>query len=351
MKQSRRYHSSTDVARLAGVSQSAVSRAFSEGKSISEETSRKVFAAAKKLGYSPNILPRILLKHRSGLVAVVTSGTSNPFYSMALEEFTKALQKTGHQVLLVQIDSDHALDGVVPKLQSYRVDAIVSALPVLSVAAAEAIARIRIPTISFNTPVKNDWVTSVCSDSVGGASAVADLFVHRGARSFAFLTGSRGSYASSERLRGFKTQLRTHGFSNVSVASGNYLYSGGFDATLELNERGPMPEAIFCANDLMAIGALDALRRSLGLRVPEDVLVAGFDDVPEASWMAYDLTTVVQSGQIMVEEAMTILESMMSSNVSAGGILRIVPAKLVERSTTLRTRLGQTQPPIASTKK
>ncbi|MGB8312899.1 MAG: LacI family DNA-binding transcriptional regulator [Aestuariivirga sp.] len=351
MKQSRRYHSSTDVARLAGVSQSAVSRAFSEGKSISEETSRKVFAAAKKLGYSPNILPRILLKHRSGLVAVVTSGTSNPFYAMALEEFTKALQKTGHQVLLVQIDGDHALDGVVPKLQSYRVDAIVSALPVLSAAAAEAFARIRIPTISFNTPVNNDWVASVCSDSVSGASAVADLFVKRGARSFAFVTGSYGSYASSERLRGFKNRLRKHGFSTISMAGGNYLYSGGFDAMLELKERGPMPEAIFCANDLMAIGALDALRRSLGLRVPEDVLVAGFDDVPEASWRAYNLTTVVQDGRLMVAEAMTVLESMMSSSSSAGGTLRVVPAKLVERSTTLRAALGENHAPVAPAKK
>ncbi len=340
MKQNRRYHSSTDVARLAGVSQSAVSRAFSEGKSISEETSRKVFEAAKKLGYSPNFLPRILLKHRSGLVAVVISGTGNPFYAMALEEFTKALQKTGHQVLLVQIDSDHSLDGLVPRLQSYRVDAIVSALPVLSAVAAEAFARIRIPTISFNTPVNNDWVTSVCSDSVGGASAVADLFVKRGARSFAFITGSDGSYASNERLRGFKNRLCKHGFPSLAIAGGNYLYNGGFQAIVELKERGPIPDAIFCANDLMAIGALDALRRSIGIRVPEDVLVAGFDNVPEASWGAYDLTTVVQDSRLMVAEAMPILQSMMSSSSSAGGTLRVVSSKLIERSTTLKLTKG-----------
>jgi DNA-binding LacI/PurR family transcriptional regulator len=336
MKPSRRYPSSTDVARLAGVSQSAVSRAFSEGKSVSEETSRKVFKAAKKLGYSPNFIPRILLKHRSHLVAVVISGTSNPFYALALEEFTKALQKTGHQVLLVHVDSDHSLDGVVPRLASYRVDAIVSALPVLSKAAALAFARIKIPTISFNTPVKNRWVTSVCADSAGGAGAVADLFVERGARSFAFVGGSEGSYAANERLRGYRSRLREHGFVSVAVAAGDFLYDGGFNAVLALRERGPIPQAIFCANDLMAIGALDALRRSLGLRVPQDVLVAGFDDVPEASWGAYDLTTVVQDGPSMVAEAMSILQSMMSSSGSAGGILRVVPGRLIERSTTLR---------------
>jgi len=334
MKPGRRYPSSTDVARAAGVSQSAVSRAFSE-KSVSEATSRKVFEAAKKLGYSPNFIPRILLKHRSHLVAVVISGTSNPFYALALEEFTKVLQKTGHQVLLVHVDSDHSLDGIVPKLASYRVDAIVSALPVLSKEAARAFAQVRIPAISFNTPVKSRWVTSVCSDSAGGASAVADLLVKRGAKTFGFIAGAEGSHASDERLRGYKTRLRERGFTRVSIATGDFLYEGGFNAVLRLNERGAFPEALFCANDLMAIGALDALRKRLHLRVPEDVLVVGFDDVPEASWGAYDLTTVVQDGPRMVAEAMSVLQSMMSSSGSAGGILRVVPGKLIERSTTL----------------
>ena len=336
MKTGKRYPSSTDVARAAGVSQSAVSRAFSEGKSISEETSRKVFEAAKKLGYSPNFIPRILLKHRSHLVAVVISGTSNPFYALALEEFTKGLQKTGHQVLLVQVDSDHSLDGVVPKLASYRVDAIVSALPVLTKTAARAFAQVRLPTISFNTPVKNRWVTSVCSDGVGAASAVADLLIDRGARTFGFVAGSAGSHASDERLRGYKTRLRERGFTQVSVAAGDFLYDGGFKAAIALHDRGELPEALFCANDLMAIGALDAVRTRLGMRVPEDLLVVGFDDVPEASWASYDLTTVVQDGPAMVAEALSILQSMMSSRGSAGGILRIVPGKLVERTTTRR---------------
>ena len=97
-----------------------------------------------------------------------------------------------------------------------------------------------------------------------------------------------------------------------------------------------MPGAIFCANDLVALGALDALRSTLKLRVPEDVMVAGFDDVPEASWKSYGLTTIVQDCRLMVADAMTALQSMMSAGSSAGGILRIVPCKLIERATTLR---------------
>lgn len=333
MEITRRYPSSTDVARLAGVSQSAVSRAFSGSKSVSKEARAKIAKAAKKLGYSPNFIPRMLLKHRSGLVAVVTSGASNPFYAVALEEFTKALQNSGRQALLIHIDSDHALDGVLPRLASYRVDAIVSALPVLSQAAALAFASIKIPTISFNTPVKNQWVTSVCADSFGGGRAVAALFVARGAKSFGFIGGSRGSHASRERLRGFRNGLRAHGFAQVSVARGDYGYDAGAEA---VRAFGSLPEAVFCANDLMAIGALDAVRGPLGLRVPQDVLIAGFDDVPEASWGSYDLTTIVQDLSAMVAEAMSALEAMVSAQSSAGGILRVVPVRLIERSTTRR---------------
>ena len=332
----RRYPSSTEVAGLAGVSQSTVSRAYSEGKSVSEESRRKVFDAVATLGYSPGFIPRILLKHRSNLVAMVIGGTGNPFYALAIEEFTKALQATGYQVLLVHVDTDHSLDGVVPKLASYRVDAIVSALPVLSDEAAAAIGAIKIPTVSFNTAIKNSWISSVCTDNVGGATAVADLFVARGAKTFAFVGGSPRSYASEERLRGFKAGLRRHGFCKVEVAAGDFQYRGGHDAVLWLAATGPLPEAIFCANDLMGIGALDALRHRLGRRVPDDVLVAGFDDVPEASWAAYELTSVVQDGRAMVSAAMSILNDMMSANSPTKGILSVVPGPLVERSTTRR---------------
>ena len=336
MTASRRYPSSTDVARLAGVSQSAVSRAFSEGKSVSAETSRKVFAAAKKLGYSPNLLPRILTQHRSNLVAIVTSGTANPFYAVALQSFTRALQAHGYQVLLVQVDDDHSLDGVVPRLASYRVDAIVSALPVLSKAVAKALADVRVPTISFNTPVRNRWVAAVCSDGAAGAAAVADLFLARGARRCGFIAGSEGSHASSERLRGYRDALRKGRVRDVAEARGDFTYEGGYAAVLDLARRGLLPDALFCANDLMAIGALDALRRGLGLRVPEDVLIAGFDDVPEASWKAYDLTTVLQDGPAMVAEAVTVLQQMIAARQPSGGILRTVPVRLIERGTTAR---------------
>lgn len=336
MRAKGRYPSSTDVARLAGVSQSAVSRTYSKEGSVSEEKRRKVFAAAETLGYRPSLIPRIMLTHRSHLVAIVMGGMYNPFYSAVLEQFTKELQATGHQVLLIHVDSAESLDAVLPTLASYRVDAVVSALAVLSPEAARECASLAIPVISFNTPVRSDWVSSVNCDNGGSAAQIAELFVSRGARSFGFISGPPGIPASEERFNGYRKRLRRLGHGSVSAATGDFRYRSGHDAALELASSGSFPDALFCANDLMAIGALDAIRGKLGLRVPQDVLVAGFDDIPSASWAAYDLTTVVQETLGMVTESLSILRRMTDSAEAPGGFHSVVPGKLVERSTTRR---------------
>jgi DNA-binding LacI/PurR family transcriptional regulator len=333
-----RYASSTDVARLAGVSQSAVSRTYKPGASVSAETRRKVLAAAEQLGYRPSLIPQIMLNHRSYLVAIVIGGMYNPFYSRVLEEFTVKLQAIGHQVLLVHVESGHSLDAVIPRLASYRVDAIVSALAILSPRSADDLARFRIPVISFNTPVKNEWVSSVSCDNEGAARQIADLFVARGARRFGYITGPAGSPANEERLDGFRNRLAERGATDLRIAPADFQYQAGLQAALSFFERGKKPpEAIFCANDLMAMGAIDAIRKVVGLRVPEDVMIAGFDDIPAAAWLAYDLTTFVQDAPLMVEEALNIVSSTTASHAPAGEIRIVVPARLIERGTTQLT--------------
>jgi len=329
----KKYASSVDVARLAGVSQSAVSRTFSGGANVSASTRQKVLDAAARLDYRPSLIPRIMLTHKSNLVAIVVGGFYNPFYSAVLEQFTIKFQAAGHQVLLVHVASDHALDDVIPKLASYRVDAIVSALAILSVGAAKTLAKLKIPVISFNTDVKNEWVTSVSCDNVEAGRIMADLFVDRGARSFGFISGPLASHASAERLRGFQDRLRDLGAGPVDIGRGDYRYEGGFAAALELFGGGRRPQALFCANDLLAIGAIDGLRNSLGLRVPEDVMVAGFDDIPSASWASVGLTTFRQDAGAMVEETVSIVLSSETGKPPSTKPV-IVSARLIERRTT-----------------
>ena len=334
MTRTKRYASSTDVARLAGVSQSAVSRTYRPGASVSEETRRKVIEAATTLDYRPSLIPQIMLTHRSRLVAVVVGGLENPFYSAVVEQFAKRLQALDYQILLMHTDQDHSLDGVIPRLASYRVDAVVSALPVIATACAESLARLQVPVVSFNTPVSNGWLSSVCSDNVGAGRAVAGHLLERGAFRFGFIGGPASSAASRDRLEGFRSGLRGAARARLTVGSASFDYDGGAAAALTMFSGGVVPDALFCANDLMALGAVDVLRRKLGMRVPEDVLVAGFDDIPAAAWAAYDLTTVVQDAPSMVERAVDLLDSAVPRQRDERGSRVMVPAVLKVRGST-----------------
>jgi DNA-binding LacI/PurR family transcriptional regulator len=283
------------------------------------------------------MIPQIMLSHRSHLVAVVIGGMYNPFYARMLEEFAIQLHASGRQVLLVPVDSGHSLDAALPRLASYRVDAIVSALAVLSPATADALAKLRVPVISFNTKVRNAWVGSVSTDNARAGVQIADHFIARGARSFGFVMGPVDSPASDDRLKGFRRALAARGYRKLRIAQGRFHYEDGFQAALSLCERATAPEAIFCANDLLALGVIDALRGRLGLRVPEDVLVAGFDDIPMAGWDNYDLTTFVQDAAQMVEETIKIFESAGDGRLGLGEAQIILPARFVERRSTLRS--------------
>lgn len=329
MKQ-KKYASSTDVARLAQVSQSAVSRTFGGGR-VSEETRAKVLAAAQALNYRPSALPQIMLTERSRLVAVVVGGMENPFYAQVLEIFGRRLQETGHQILLFHVDSGYTLDAAIPLLAGYRVDAIVSALAVLSAGAAEQLSTFNIPVVSFNTTVTSGPISAVCADNRGGAARIAELFLARGGERFAYVAGPPDSPASQERGEGYARTLAARGRPAPVVATGDFGYAAGYRAALELFRGPERPDAVFCANDLMAFGVLDALRAEFGLDSPGDVLLAGFDNVPEAAWRGYDLTSVDQNAVEMVEASIAIIDA---GDESARGVLRVVPASIAERGTT-----------------
>lgn len=204
----KRYVSSIDVARLAGVSQSAVSRTYTEGASVSAPTREKVLAAARALGYRPNFLPQALISNRSRLVAVAVGGVTNPFYASVLEQFTAALQEAGQQVMLIQIDSDYALDAVLDRIAGYRVDALVSALAVLSPEAAVALSDLRIPVVCFNGRLRAEWVSSVSMDNLHAGAMAADHLHDVGGSRFAFVGGPLDSPAAEDRRHGFEQRLR-----------------------------------------------------------------------------------------------------------------------------------------------
>jgi DNA-binding LacI/PurR family transcriptional regulator len=331
--------SSTDVARLAGVSQSAVSRTFSPGGSVSAPMRERVLAAAAALGYRPSLIPRIMLSGRSRMVGVVVGGLDNPFYAAVLDHFAVALRDVGLQVLLVQVPDALALDGALDQVAGYRVDAVVTALAVGTRQAATALSDLRIPIVCFNSRLTAPWISTVRSNNRAAGQAAATLLADGGARRTAWLAGPRDSAASRARGRGFLDGLAARALPAPTIVEGHDTYHHGYAAVRALlRDRAP-PEGIFCGNDLMACGAIDALRAH-GLSVPGDVRVMGYDNIPQAGWHGYDLTSFDQQVDRMAAAALALLTSALADPaIAAAGRTRMVPARLVER--------GSTRPPPA----
>jgi DNA-binding LacI/PurR family transcriptional regulator len=288
----KRPPSSIAVARLAGVSQSAVSRTFTPGGIVAPATRAKVLAAAEALGYRPNLLSRSLTTGRSGIVAVAVGGLANPFHAMALESFAAGLQRTGRQVMLVVVADEWALGSAVELLSGYQVDAVLTSLSVNASDVAEALARFAVPIVTMNSAVTNRWVRTVAADDHGAGIAIAKHLHAQGARRFGYIAGRSGTLAQERREAGFRQGLAELGIAECARAQGDHHHGGGTVAVRALYASGTGPDGLFCLNDLTAMGAIDALREEFGLRCPEDVLVAGYDNVAASAWPPYRLTTV-----------------------------------------------------------
>ena len=325
-----------DVADLAQVSQSAVSRTFTPGASVSEQTRRKVLAAAQRLGYRPNALARSLITRQSHIVALVMSYLENQFYPLVIEKLSQQLQREGYHVLMFIADVDEGADGVLADILQYQVDGIVLASAMLSQTLARSCAEVGVPVVQFNRVsdlggLARHATSSVTSDNAAGGRLVAELLAARGYRDIAFLAGLEDASTSLQRERGFNEALAEQGIRVRYRETGHYSFEGAQAATRRLYASGAKPDAIFVANDHMAIAVLDVLRLELKLRVPEDVGVVGFDDVPQAAWGAYQLTTVRQCVAPMVDATVTLLREQMWGELDARDV--VVPCVLVERKT------------------
>jgi len=325
-----------DVADLAQVSQSAVSRTFTPGASVSEEMRSKVLAAAQRLGYRPNALARSLITRQSRIVALVMSYLENQFYPLVIEKLSQKLQKEGYHVLMFIADIDEGADGVLADILQYQVDGIVLASTMLSPTLAKSCSDLGVPVVQFNRISELDGLaryatSSVTSDNAAGGRLAAELLVARGYKRIAFVAGLEDSSTSLERERGFTEALTDLGSGLAYRDNGHYSFQGAQDAVRRLFARADRPDALFVANDHMAIAAMDVLRQELALRVPDDVGIIGFDDVPQAAWGAYQLTTVSQRVQPMVEATVALLLEQMCGEVRAREI--VVPCSLVERKT------------------
>jgi DNA-binding LacI/PurR family transcriptional regulator len=301
-----------DVAALAGVSQSAVSRAFTPGASVAAETRRKILGAARRLGYHPNLIARALSAKRSNIVGLAARNLENPFYAQVVKELSERLSATGRHILLFAASSDETSAKAIETFLSYQIDALILAATSPSKPLVAQCRKIGVPVVLINRDSLLSGVSTVRGQNRRAGEVVAGFLVAGGHSRFAFVGGPETSSISGERQAAFERELARLGKGPVTVRRGNYTFEGAQAATRVLLTERPRPDAIFCASDYMAFAAIDVARREFGLKVGIDLSIVGVDDVAEAGHAAYDLTTFSQPPGALADEAIAVIDAHMA---------------------------------------
>ncbi len=292
---------SYDVARHAGVSQSAVSRCFNPGASISKATRNKVLAAAEALGYRPNAIARSLITQRSNMVAIIVANIG--YHPELTASLSRHFSERGLHILLFTIDHESEADRVVDQIWQYRVDGVIAAVH-LPRRHVETFAKRQMPLVFINRLYRDLPANSVCCDQVEGERLLVDRLLASGHKRFAIVSGPPDSAVSGLRVEEAVQRLGAAGIDDVTILVGAFDYESGRRAMAQLfDTTATPPDAVICANDMMAIGCVDAARFDLGLVVPDEVSIVGFDGMGPAAWASYELVTIRQPLDLMVAAA------------------------------------------------
>lgn len=321
---------SRDVARLAGVSQPTVSRALRDDPRVTEETKTRVREAARALGYVPSELGRGLSTRAARQIAIVTD-LDNAIYSSLVAPIHDELASRGYRMLLLAARGD---DGAhYQRLFDRSVDGAILTTSRLQSALPYDLAQRKVPFVLLNRTSDLVDAPSIVADNAGGAALVAELFLQHGYRKVGAVVGPQDTSTGREREGSFRQALSEAGVALPArwTSHGPFTHESGDAGMTEVMSQRSRPEAVFCANDLLAIGALNAAAR-LGLRVPDDVAVVGFDDLPEAAWPVFQLTTVHNPLGEMARAAARLLVDLVEGGSGPGGP-EVFPTALVLRRT------------------
>lgn len=301
-----------DVAARAGVSPGTVSNVLTGKRPVSEATRARVYQAIQELGYRPNLLARSLVNRRTETIAVVTSELEYYVPSRILSGIDRRREELGYTLLLslIRDPATEDVEPIVRHLTARQVDGIVWAV--------HQVGRNRcwfrqanldeLPPMVFLGSEPFPGLITVSTDNRRGVFLAVDHLVERGRRVIGHLAGPPDWWEARERLAAWQERLRHHGLSPDAelVAAGDWSAASGAEALKELLTRRPDVDAVLVANDPMAFGAIQAARQ-LGRRVPEDLAVVGFDDIPEAAFACPPLTTVHQELLAIGAQALTLL--------------------------------------------
>jgi DNA-binding LacI/PurR family transcriptional regulator len=323
---------SLDVARLAGVSRSAVSRAFTPGASISQKTREKVQIAASELGYSVNLVARGLNKQRTDLVGMIASAMSNPYRSEQIDALAKRLVHEGFRPMLFCIDEGMNEEQLLSILLNYQVSGVVITSDAPPVEICKECARLNVPLALVDRLDDLPFVDRINGDNTKGGHMAAEALMAAGRRNLVAVKPHKVGYSGRARIAAFIERAREAGLEPEIVDVVASEYEGGLEASSHLVSRRDESLGIFCPSDTLALGLLDALRSRHGVAIPQEMSLIGYDDIPQAAWAFAELTTIKQSVTEFAKVTVDLLKSRIG-DPEAPPKNQIVDVHMVERKT------------------
>ena len=321
-----------DVAELAGVSTSAVSRAFTPGASVSAKMRERVDNAARQLGYSPNVLARSLTTRRTKMIGLVSNNFHNPIFLEVFDLFTRGLQERDLRPLLVNLSDETDPKKSVQMMQQYSVDGVIVASSTLAPEFAEAFRDAGMPVVhSFGRFSQAPKVHLVGIDNVACGRMAAEELISRGYTNIGFLGGPESATSTQDRFAGFSEVMKAHPNvkSSHSFAEA-YSFEAGFNEMQGLLQQ-EVCEAYFCGDDVLSIGAMAAIQQA-GLNVPNDIGIIGLNDMEMAGWQNVNLTTIRQPIKQIIQASIELVLAMMDEPDRAPEY-RLFFCDVVERGT------------------
>ena len=270
-----------------------VSRVFNHSGVVEESTRERVHAVARELHYFPNAIGRSLSRRRTEAIGLLLPDIFGEFFSEVIRGADETAQQHGYHLL---VSSSHSSKGEIAaalKTMRGRVDALVVMSPYIDSDTLHENLPHSVPLILLNCPVQSLGYDALIIDNFGGAFNITMHVLGHGHKRVAIIKGTENNVDATERLRGFTAALQRSGITSEMAlqVSGNFSEAAGYDAVKQILSSANRPTAIFASNDAMAIGALKSLRES-GVRLPEEMALVGFDDIPVASYLTPSLTSV-----------------------------------------------------------
>jgi len=324
---------SADVAAHLGISRSSVSRAFTAGASIDPEKREQILAAAQELGYQPNFFARTLStpaqRQRSHLVAILVSDFSNPYQSYLFEALSSQLQSQGKQPILLNVKQAEDLDAAILRLSGYQVDGVIAVIGSLPAERFGQCLKLSLPLVTLGRSDQRGIIPAVHTDNRAAGALAAQHLRQQGLTRLGYMAGGADGQASNERYQGFCSVLQT---APLLLQAGSYSYRAGFELGIQQQAALRQLQGVFCACDALAMGLLDSCRQQGQLKVPQDLRIIGCDDVPQAAWQGYQLTTVAQPVAAIAQQALQLLQQIWDDQPDISPVTLLAP-ELKVRST------------------